>query len=105
MTSLALFPTRSPRTGHAIIDLLNLYEKSLEGKRTLERGLGMGGFSLSSLGGAGEGEVGIPQPAKPSGRSFHRLSLEGEVGFLSPVGCLLSLVRGLVCVPCSLRVN
>ena len=61
-----------------------------------------GRLFLSSLGRAGEGESSVPKPAKPSGRSFHRLSLEEEVEFLSPVGSLLSLVSIGEC-SCSLR--
>ena len=91
MTALPFSATPSPRPSHAIIDLLNLHEKNRRGTESWAGSWCVGSSSVSSLGRVGEGEFAVPQPTKPSGRSFRWLSLEGEVEFLLPVGCLLSL--------------
>lgn len=65
--------------------------KSWGEKRNLERVLGEGGFSLSSLWrGVENGTLPLPLPQslKPSGRSSNRLSPEGEAG--SPTSKLLA---------------
>lgn len=82
--------------------------KSWGEKRNLERVLGEGGFSLSSLWrGVENGTLPLPLPQslKPSGRSSNRLSPEGEAGSHPPASCSLSTVRGLACVPCSLGLS
>ena len=70
-----------------------IYMRRIGGEQNLEWVLGVWGALLfSSLGRVGEGEFAVPQPTKPGGRSLRWLSVEGEVEFLLPVGCLLSLV-------------